>query len=99
MTISIKPSDLNYKYPRDVANRNAPKFSGKPDSSPFNRDDLYDVIPMFEHVMAELGRDDMRTLHDIEELVIRDMPHFIATREEVFDFLVGCMRDLLEDRW
>lgn len=98
MGIIIKPSDLNYKYPKDTTRRNEPKFNGKPDPTPFNRDDLYEIIPMLEHVMDELRRDDARTLHAIEEIMIRDMPRWIANREEVFDFLVGCMRDMLGDR-
>jgi hypothetical protein len=98
MGIEIKPSDLYNKYPRDVPNREKPKFRGKPDPEPFNRDDLYDVIPMLEAVMDELGRDDAQTLHFIEELIIRNLPRWIVSREEVFDFLVGSMRDVLEER-
>ena len=96
MSIIIKPSDLYNKYPRDIANRDKPKFNGKPDPEPFNRDDLYEVIPMLQAVMDELGRDDGRTLHVIEEIMIRDMPRFIVSRAEVFDFLVGCTREALE---
>jgi len=98
MKIIIKPSDLYNKYPRDTTNRGQPKFQGKPDPAPFNRDDLYDVIPMLEQVMAELGRDDASTLHAVEDVMIRNMPGFIVSREEVFDFLVGTMRDILGDR-
>jgi len=98
MTVTIKPSDLYYKYPKDTVNRHAAKFKGKPDSAPFNRDDLYEVIPMLEQVMAALGRNDDHTLHAIEEVLIRDLPRFIVTREEVFDFLVGCMREILDIR-
>jgi hypothetical protein len=98
MTVKIKPSDLYYKYPKDTVNRHKPKFRGKPDPAPFNRDDIYEVIPMFEQVMAALDRDDARTLHAVEELMIRDLPRFISTREEVFDFLVGCGREILEKR-
>jgi hypothetical protein len=98
MTVTIKPSDLNHKYPRDTTKRDEPKFTGKPDPAPFNRDDLYDIIPMLERVMAELGRDDARTLHAIEEILNTNMPRFIVSREEVFDFLVGTMRDILGDR-
>jgi len=95
MGIAIKPSDLYYKYPRVVERRHEGKFSGKPDPLPFNRDDLYEVIPMLELVMDELGRDDARTLHAIEEIMIRTMPRWIETREEVFDFLEGSMREVL----
>ena len=98
MNLVIKPSDLYYKYPKDTANRDEPKFQGKPDSAPFNRDDLYEVLPMLEQVMAELGRDDGHTLHVVEELLIRDLPRWLVSREEVFDFLVGCTRDIIEDR-
>lgn len=98
MGITIKPSDLYNKYPKDTIKRLEPKFRGKPDPAPFNRDDLYEVIPMLEQVMDELGRDDARTLHTIEEIMIYNMPRFVVTREEVFDFLVGSMRDILGDR-
>ena len=82
--IQIRPSDLYYKYPRDTNHRGEPKFSGKPDRHPFNRNDLYEVLPMFSAVMDGLDRDDERTLHQIEELMIHEMPGFISTREEVF---------------
>jgi hypothetical protein len=98
MAVTIRPSDLYYKYPKDTVHRHEAKFSGKPDSAPFNRDDLYEVVPMLEQVMNELGRDDARSLHAVEELMIRDLPRFIVTREEVFDFLVGCTREILGDR-
>ena len=97
MGISIKPSDLTYKYPKDVVSRDAPKFRGKPDPVPFNRDDLYEILPMLEAVMDELGRDDGSTLHLIEDLMNRDLPRSIVAREEVFDFLVGCTREIIEE--
>lgn len=93
--LSIKPSDLYYKYQKDILNREQPKFSGKPDPLPFNRDDIYEVIPMLEAVMTELGRDDERTLHMVEEILIRTMPGFVANREDVFDFLTGTAKDAL----
>jgi hypothetical protein len=96
MGIIIKPSDLFYKYPKDTARRHEAKFIATPDRTPFNRDDLYEVIPMFGRVMDTLARDDSRTLHTIEEIMIHTMPRCIVTREEVFDFLVGSMRDVLE---
>lgn len=97
MPITIKPSDLKYKYPKDVINREAPKFSGKPDPEPFNRDDLYDIVPMLELVMDELQSVDMRVLHLVEDIMNRDLPQFIVRREEVFDFLVGCSHEILQD--
>lgn len=95
--IQIRPSDLYYKYPRDNVNRDKPKFAGKPDAEPFNRNDLYEILPMFAAVMEELGADDQRTLHQMEELVIREMPGFIATRDEVFDYLVNCMKEIMAE--
>lgn len=97
MGITIKPSDLYNKYHKDTTNRHKPKFEGKPDPEPFDRDDLYEIIPMFEAVMDALGRDDQHTLHMVEEVMLTYMPLCVSTREEVFDFLVGCMRDTLED--
>jgi hypothetical protein len=53
---------------------------------------------MLEQVMDELGRDDARSLHAVEELMVRDLPRFINTRAEVFDFLVNCSRERLDSR-
>jgi len=97
MGLSIKPSDLKYKYPKSVATRHDPKFQGKDDPADFNRDDLYDIIPMLEAVMNELGRDDALTLHVLEDLINLNMPRFIASRGEVYDFLIGSMEQVLEE--
>jgi hypothetical protein len=93
--IVIKPSDLYYKYPKDTAGRDLPKFAGKPDPAPFNRDDLYEVLPMLEAVMDALGSDEGRILHLLEEILNLDMPRCISTREEVFDCLVETARERL----
>ena len=98
MALKIKPSDLQYKYPKDTTTRDEPKFRGKPDRAPFNRDDLYEVLPMLEQVMDALGSDDARTLHALEEVMINNMPSFVVAREEVFDFLVGTMKYVLEEQ-
>ncbi len=34
MKIEVKASDLYYKYQKDTAHRDEPKFSGKPDATP-----------------------------------------------------------------
>jgi len=95
--ITIKPSDLYYKYTRKKATRNLPKFAGKPDPHLFDRDDLYEVIPMLEAVMTALERNDGRMLNRLEEVMIFEMPSFIISREEVFDYLLGVMREDLAD--
>jgi hypothetical protein len=76
--------------------RGEPKFTGKPDPSTYDRDDLYDVIPMLGAVMDELNCRDANVLQRLEELAGDEMPTFITSREEVFDFLVNVMRDMLE---
>lgn len=96
MGLIVKASDLYYRYPKDTTNRHLAKFSGKPDTHPFNRDDLYEVLPMLGRVMDRLGSDEQRVLHMVEEIMVRQLPGFIVTREEVYDYLVGCMDDLLE---
>jgi hypothetical protein len=96
MKIAVKASDLNYKYKKDTVNRDLPKFTGKPDPAPFNRDDLYDLLPMLSAVMSELGTDDDRVLHMLEDIIIRDMPRCISSREDVFDCLVATAREQLE---
>jgi hypothetical protein len=94
--IAIKPSDLYFKYARKKATRAIPKFAGKPDTHPFDRDDIYEVIPMLEAVMNALRSTDGRVLHRAEEVMINEMPGFIRTREEVFDCLVAVMLEVLE---
>jgi hypothetical protein len=94
MSIIVKASDLKFKYPRDIANRQGPKFAGLPDPAPFNRDDLYDILPMMSAVMDELGSEDGEILNLLEDL-LNQMPRFISTRGEVFDFLQGSARECL----
>ena len=94
MSIIVKASDLKFKYPRDVANREEPKITGLPDPAPFNRDDLYDVLPMMSAVMDDLGSEDGEVLNLLEDL-LNQMPRFIITRGEVFDFLQGSARECL----
>lgn len=96
MGITIRPSDLKYRYPKVVQTRYAPKFAGRDDREPFNRDDLYDVIPLLEAAMDHLQRCDATTLHFMEDLMNRDLPRFLSSRAEVFDFLTGCTKEMLE---
>lgn len=94
MAIIVKPSDLKFKYPRYIASRHEPKFMGLPDPTPFNRDDLYEVLPMMGAVMDDLKSNDGEALHLLEDL-LNQMPRFIATRGEVFDYLRGSARECL----
>jgi hypothetical protein len=96
MGIEIKPSDLQYRYRRKKENLHLPKFAGKLDAAPFDRDDLYEVIPMFEAVMDALGSDDGQVLHRLEEILNNDLPRCISSREEVYDCLLGIVGEMLE---
>lgn len=98
MNVTVKASDLKYKYPKDSASRHLPKFTGKPDQSPFNRDDLYELLPMLSAVMSEVECDDGRLLNFLEDIIINELPRCITTREEVFDCLVAAGRDALSWR-
>lgn len=95
MQVEVKPSNLRFKYRRKKDVRDQPKFSGKPDPNPFDAEDLYEVIPMLEAVMGALGTSNDRTLEELEELMASQMPSFIRTREETYDFLYHCMADRL----
>ncbi len=95
MEIIVKASDLYYKYSKDTTKRHTPKFSGKPDPAPFNRDDLYEILPMLSAVMTALGTDDDQVLHMLEDIMIRDMPSFIVKREDVYDCLLETARERL----
>lgn len=95
MGLCIKPSDLYYRYPRNKEQRDQPKFSGKPDRNPFDRYDLYEVIPMYEAVMDALGSSDQAVLQKLEEVLNNQVPAFIASREEVYDCLLAVMQAVL----
>ena len=94
MPIIIKASDFKFKYPRDIANRDKPKFAGLPDPAPFNRHDLYEILPMISAVMDELESNDGEVLHLVED-ILNEMPSFITTRGDVFDYLQGSARECL----
>ena len=94
MPITVNPSDFKFKYPRVVAHRTEQKFSGLPDPAPFNRNDLYEVLPIMNFAMNELGSEDGRVLHLLED-ILNEMPSFIITRAEVFQYLVGSAREYL----
>lgn len=96
MGITIHPSDLKYRYPKATGTRFDAKFSGPDDRSPFNRDDIYDIVPMLAAVMDELRRDDADTLHFLEDLMNRDLPRFLESRGEVFAFLARCGEEMLQ---
>ncbi|TSK08946.1 MAG: hypothetical protein FPO08_06520 [Geobacter sp.] len=98
MGITVHPSDLKYRYPKVTKQKYEPKFSGPDDPSPFNRDDLYDIVPMLTAVMDELQCDDADTLHFLEDLMNRDLPRFLESRGEVFAFLAGCGKEMLQHR-
>jgi hypothetical protein len=93
MAIEIKPSDLYYRYPRKKETREAPKFTGLPDPLPFDRNDLYEVIPMFEAVMDELESVDGAVLQRIEKILNDQVPAFIRSREEIYRCLVAMMQE------
>jgi hypothetical protein len=94
MEIVVKASDLKFKYPKDLQNRLEPKFSGIPDQTPFNRDDLYDILPMMEAVMKALDSSDGHVLHLLED-ILNEMPRFFVTREEVYACLLETAREHL----
>lgn len=94
MPLILKASDLKFRYPRDVFNREQPKFAGLPDPSPFNRDDLFDVLPMLTAVMNALESRDGNILDMLED-ILNQMPGFISSREEVYDYLLGTARECL----
>ncbi len=95
MGITIKPSDLQFKYRRKKDVREGPKFQGRPDACPFDGDDLYEVIPMFEAVMDELQTDDGSVLHEMENIVNSIPAGYKPKREVFFDFLVDQLRDMV----
>ena len=94
MSIIVKASDLKFRYPRDVANREKPKFVGLPDAAPFNRHDVYEILPLLTAVMNELESGDGEVLHLVED-VLNVMPSFITSRGEVFDYLRGSALECL----
>ncbi len=96
MGITIKPSDLYFRYHRKKEGKEQARFCGKPDPLPFDREDLFEVIPMFEAVMDALHANDERVLRQLENIVDSIPPGYQPPREEIFDFLVEQLRAMLE---
>ncbi len=92
MAVTIKPSDLFYRYPKNHEYKTTARFSGPPDPEPFDKDDLYEVIPLLEKVMDALGTDDGRILRELEEVMVRWMPADLR-REQAFHMLVDALKD------
>jgi len=86
---------LYYRYPRKKETRELEKFTGKPDSKPFDRYDLYEVVPMYEAVMDALGCREQDVLKKMEEVLNNEVPAFVQTREEMYDCLLMVMQGLL----
>lgn len=95
MGIEIKPSDLYYRYPRKKETREQPKFTGKPDANPFDRYDLYEVVPMYEAVMDALGCNEQDVLQKMEEVLNNEVPAFVQTREDMYDCLLMVMQGVM----
>lgn len=94
MGVTIKPSDLKFKYRRKKEARDEEKFRGKPDSRPFDSEDLYEVIPMFEAVMDAIDCNDMGVLHMLEDIVNSIPPGYKPRREDFYDFLLEALQDV-----
>jgi len=90
--VVVKAIDLKFKYRKYTETRDEPKFNGLPDPAPFNRDDLYDVLPMMSAAMNALESDDGELLNRLEDF-LNTMPRFISSRGEVCDYLVGSARE------
>ena len=88
MGVRIKASDLKYEYSETATNCDSPKFTGKPDSLLFNREEEYEVIPMLENVMDELETKNQSDLHKLEDMIENDLPSNVRKRDDVFDWLV-----------
>lgn len=95
MGVTIKPSDLQFKYRRKKEFRDERKFQGKPDSHLFDGDDLYEVIPMLEAVMNTLNSTDARVLHELEKVINSIPPGYQPKREDIYDFLVEQLREII----
>ena len=96
MGLLIQPSDLKYRYRENSTSRDIPRFSCKPDPTPFDRNDLYEVLAMLEAVMEELDTYDVKILHLLEDILNMNLPKCIETREEVYDCLLVAAREWLE---
>ncbi|MGM0416043.1 MAG: hypothetical protein ACQEQK_03740, partial [Thermodesulfobacteriota bacterium] len=81
-----------YRYKHKKESMHEEKFSGLPDPHPFDRDDLYEVIPMLTSVMSAIECNDGLILEKVEEIMLFQMPPFIDTREEVYTFLLSTIK-------
>ena len=82
--INLSISDLKYEYSKKATGGDNPKFTGKPDSGLFNREEEYEVIPMLNKVLDELGTLKVSALHKLEDMkdTIKDTISWLNKKEE-----------------
>ena len=88
MGIKIKPSDLYFRYPKKRIGGVKPEVDFAIDGNYFDRDNLDEVIPMFEAIMDALGTQDGEILQMAEEILNERIPRFVDTREAVFHCII-----------
>ncbi len=57
----------------------------KLDPRPFDRYDLYEVVPMFEAVIDALGSNDGEVLQKMEEVLNNEVPAFVSSQVGLFE--------------
>jgi len=95
MGIKIKPSDLYFRYPRKREGGLPTVTNFAIDKNYFDRDNLDEVIPMFEAVMDALATQDGAILQMAEEVLNEKIPRFIDTREDVYHCLIETLESIL----
>jgi hypothetical protein len=88
MPVKLSSSDLKYTYSKFAVNGSGSPFKGKPDSTLFNRHEEFEILPMIEKVMNDLGFVDGADVHIIEDIIHTKMPANTNSRAEVYDWLI-----------
>lgn len=86
----ITKSDLLLKHYSETAfGGDNPKITGKPDSTLFNRNEVYEVVYMINKVLGFINGANLAKAYQLEKLIDEKLPSNTRSQEKVFNWLVN----------
>lgn len=83
MAIQINASDLQYTYSKTAIPGDDPKISGEPDSTLFNRNELYEVRYLINKLAELWGFKEKSSCLKIETMIKKHLPSEIRSQSNV----------------
>lgn len=83
MAIQINTSDLQYTYSKTAIHGDDPRISGEPDSTLFNRKELYEVLYLINKLAKEQDFKNKSSCLKIETMIKEHLPSDIRSQSNV----------------